>query len=62
MSTTGTGRARASRPVAPVPASDIGHYDAESDVLVVGFGCAGAAAAYEAATAGAAVTVLERAG
>lgn len=35
------------------------HYDC--DVLVVGFGCAGAAAAYEAAAAGADVIVLERA-
>jgi 3-oxo-5alpha-steroid 4-dehydrogenase len=33
----------------------------ECDVLVVGFGAAGAAAAYEAATAGADVIVLERA-
>ncbi|MEU9201841.1 FAD-dependent oxidoreductase [Streptomyces sp. NPDC048332] len=53
---------RATRPVTPVPAATVGHYDAESDVLVVGFGCAGAAAAYEAAAAGAEVLVLERAG
>lgn len=33
----------------------------ECDVLVIGFGCAGAAAAYEAAAAGASVIVLERA-
>ncbi|MFI6966291.1 FAD-dependent oxidoreductase [Streptomyces sp. NPDC050255] len=53
---------RAARPVTPVPAGTVGHYDAETDVLVVGFGCAGAAAAYEAAAAGADVLVLERAG
>lgn len=53
---------RAARPVTPVPAGTVDHYDAETDVLVVGFGCAGAAAAYEAAAAGADVLVLERAG
>lgn len=52
----------ATRPVTPVPAGSVGHYDGEADVLVVGFGCAGAAAAYEAAAAGADVLVLERAG
>ncbi|ETK36981.1 FAD-dependent oxidoreductase [Microbispora sp. ATCC PTA-5024] len=36
-------------------------FDHECDVLVVGFGCAGAAAAYEAAASGARVIVLERA-
>lgn len=51
-----------SRPVTPVPASSVARYDAETDVLVVGFGCAGAAAAFEAASAGADVLVLERAG
>ena len=50
------------RSVAPVPAGDIGAFDHEADVLVAGFGCAGAAAAYEAAMAGAEVLVLERAG
>ncbi|MFD8687499.1 FAD-dependent oxidoreductase [Streptomyces sp. NPDC059651] len=53
---------RASRPVTPVPAGTVDRYDAETDVLVVGFGCAGASAAYEAAAAGAEVLVLERAG
>lgn len=48
--------------VRPVPAREVASYDAEADVLVAGFGCAGAAAAYEAATAGADVLVLERAG
>jgi 3-oxo-5alpha-steroid 4-dehydrogenase len=49
------------RPVAPVPASAIERFDGEADVLVVGLGCAGAAAALEAAVTGAAVLVLERA-
>ena len=47
---------------APVRAAALGGYDRTCDVLVVGFGCAGAAAAYEAAAAGARVLVLERAG
>ncbi|WP_369200406.1 FAD-dependent oxidoreductase, partial [Streptomyces sp. PU-14G] len=46
----------------PVPADSVTRYDHVADVLVVGFGCAGAAAAYEAARAGAEVLVLERAG
>ena len=50
-----------SRSVAPVPASTIDRFEAEVDVLVVGLGCAGGAAALEAATAGASVLVLERA-
>ncbi|HEY0540245.1 MAG TPA: FAD-dependent oxidoreductase [Actinoallomurus sp.] len=50
------------RSVAPVRAGDIDTFDHEADVLVAGFGCAGGAAAYEAATAGAEVLVLERAG
>jgi 3-oxo-5alpha-steroid 4-dehydrogenase len=49
-------------PVEPVPADSITVFDHECDVLVVGFGCAGAAAAFEAAAAGADVLVLERAG
>ncbi|WP_248964147.1 FAD-dependent oxidoreductase [Sphaerisporangium perillae] len=49
-------------PVDPVPASSVAAFDHECDVLVVGFGCAGAAAAFEAATAGAEVLALERAG
>ncbi|WP_460305832.1 FAD-dependent oxidoreductase [Actinocorallia aurea] len=44
----------------PLRAADLAGYDHMTDVLVVGFGCAGAAAAFEAATAGARVTVLER--
>ncbi|MEV4461755.1 FAD-dependent oxidoreductase, partial [Microbispora sp. NPDC049633] len=50
------------RSVEPVAAGSVAAFDHECDVLVVGFGCAGAAAAYEAATAGADVLVLERAG
>lgn len=52
----------ASRPVTPVPAASVTRYDVETDVLVVGYGCAGASAAFEAASAGARVLVLERAG
>lgn len=48
--------------VNPVSADQITSYDAEVDLLVVGLGCAGASAAYEAASAGADVLVLERAG
>ncbi|MFC4053468.1 FAD-dependent oxidoreductase [Actinomadura syzygii] len=40
---------------------DVAAFDHECDVLVAGFGCAGAAAAFEAARAGADVLVLERA-
>lgn len=50
------------RDVRPVPAGSIESYDEETDVLVVGFGAAGAAAAHESAAAGAEVLVLERAG
>ncbi|GGO72794.1 FAD-dependent oxidoreductase [Nonomuraea cavernae] len=48
--------------VEPVSAGSLTGFDHECDVLVVGFGCAGAAAAFEAAAAGADVLVLERAG
>jgi 3-oxo-5alpha-steroid 4-dehydrogenase len=41
---------------------EIASWDAECDVLIVGFGIAGACAAIEAAQAGARVVVLERAG
>ena len=47
---------------APRPAAPITNWADEADVLVVGFGAAGAAAAYEAVAAGADVLVLERAG
>jgi succinate dehydrogenase/fumarate reductase flavoprotein subunit len=49
------------RSVRPVPVEQAGPPGLECDVLVVGFGCAGASAAYEAAVAGADVLVLERA-
>lgn len=45
-----------------VPASSVTQFDHEADVLVVGFGCAGASAAFEAAEAGSSVIILERAG
>jgi 3-oxo-5alpha-steroid 4-dehydrogenase len=48
--------------VAPVQASGIGSWAAETDVLVVGFGAAGASAAIEAAAAGAEVDVIDAAG
>jgi 3-oxo-5alpha-steroid 4-dehydrogenase len=41
--------------------AEIGRFDEEADVVVVGLGCAGAAAAIEAARAGATTLVLERA-
>ncbi|MFP6626327.1 MAG: FAD-dependent oxidoreductase [Deltaproteobacteria bacterium] len=44
-----------------VGSSQIGNWDTETDVLVMGFGCAGAAAAIEAARAGADVVIAERA-
>ena len=53
---------RSSRDSETVSAEAIDRYDAEVDVLVVGFGCAGACAAIEAADAGAETLVLERAG
>ncbi|KUI38015.1 flavoprotein [Mycobacterium sp. IS-1590] len=46
----------------PLPAADITQWDEEADVVIAGFGIAGAAAAVEAARAGADVLVLERTG
>lgn len=46
----------------PLPAADIAKWDEEADVVIAGFGIAGAAAAVEAARAGADVLVLERTG
>ena len=43
-------------------ARDVARFDQECDVLVVGFGCAGACAAIEAAQGGADVLVAERSG
>ncbi|GAB3217861.1 FAD-dependent oxidoreductase [Mycolicibacterium hippocampi] len=48
--------------LAPVPAASIGAWDHEADVVIAGYGVAGAAAAVEAARAGADVLVLERTG
>lgn len=48
--------------VTPVPASEIPHWHDEADVVIAGFGVAGAAAAVEASRAGADVLVLERTG
>jgi 3-oxo-5alpha-steroid 4-dehydrogenase len=47
-------------PSAVRDAHEVRHWDREADVVVVGFGCAGACAAIEAAEAGAEVLVLER--
>ncbi|OBB42846.1 MULTISPECIES: FAD-dependent oxidoreductase [unclassified Mycobacterium] len=46
----------------PLPAAGIAKWDEEADVVIAGFGIAGAAAAVEAARAGADVLVLERTG
>ncbi len=48
--------------VTPVPAATVGSWDHEADVVIAGYGIAGAAAAVEAARAGADVLVLERTG
>ncbi|MET9289017.1 FAD-dependent oxidoreductase [Nocardia beijingensis] len=46
--------------VAPRADAEVRAYDLETDVLVIGYGCAGAAAAFEAAVTGAQVLVLDR--
>lgn len=48
--------------ITPLPAADVAQWDEEADVVIAGFGIAGAAAAVEAARAGADVLVLERTG
>lgn len=48
--------------VRPVPAASITSWDHEADVVIAGYGIAGAAAAVEASRAGADVLVLERTG
>ncbi|WP_068268808.1 FAD-dependent oxidoreductase [Aldersonia kunmingensis] len=48
--------------IRPRSAAEIGNWDYEADVVVAGYGVAGAAAAVEAARAGADVLVLERTG
>lgn len=50
-----------SHSVKPIAEGAITHYDHEVEVLIVGYGCAGAAAALEATAAGAVVAILERA-
>jgi len=50
------------RDVTPVPAASIASWDHEADVVIAGYGIAGAAAAVEAARHGADVLVLERTG
>jgi succinate dehydrogenase/fumarate reductase flavoprotein subunit len=57
MTGASTSEIRASAPLAE---REVGHWDDEVDVLVVGFGATGACAALEAAEAGASVRVLER--
>ena len=47
-------------PLSPVGLPET--WDAESDVVIAGFGGAGAAAAWEALNAGATVTILEKQG
>ncbi len=44
----------------PYPAADVPGWDFETDIVVIGFGAAGACAAIEAAQAGAAVMLFER--
>ncbi len=46
----------------PITATDVANWDHEADVVIAGYGVAGAAAAVEAAHAGADVLVLERSG
>ncbi len=48
--------------VIPVPESEVLRWDHEADVVIAGYGVAGAAAAVEAARAGVDVLVLERTG
>ena len=48
--------------VTPISADSITSWDDEADVVIAGYGVAGAAAAVEAARAGADVLVVERTG
>ena len=57
-----TEEAESAAPIAPRPLSEVRAWDAESDVVVVGYGCAGASAAIAARQKDADVLVLERAG
>src|SRR5690606_18725853 len=56
------GDASVSTDIVPIPAAEISRWDYEADVVIAGYGVAGAAAAVEAARAGADVLVLERTG
>jgi 3-oxo-5alpha-steroid 4-dehydrogenase len=49
-------------PIPPRSESEVPAWDSEADVVVVGYGCAGASAAVGALEAGADVVVIERAG
>jgi 3-oxo-5alpha-steroid 4-dehydrogenase len=49
-------------PIAPVAVSEIRSWDGEADVVIVGYGCAGASAAIGALDAGSSVVILEKAG
>ncbi|WP_280346587.1 FAD-dependent oxidoreductase [Nocardia neocaledoniensis] len=51
---------RTDNSVTPVDAGELDGFDHETDVLVVGYGCAGASAALEAAATGADVIILEK--
>ena len=53
---------RRSSPIAPRRRRDIGAWDIETDVVIAGYGCAGASAAIGAATDGAEVVIVERTG
>ncbi len=44
----------------PVPASDVSAWDLDTDIVIIGFGAAGACAAIEAAEAGSKVALFER--
>ncbi|MEV6065336.1 FAD-dependent oxidoreductase [Nocardia sp. NPDC052001] len=48
--------------VTPRAAGEVSNYDIETDVLVIGYGAAGASAAFEAARTGARVLILDRSG
>ncbi len=48
--------------VTPCDAAEVTHWDGTADVIVVGFGAAGSAAAFTAAAAGDEVLVTERTG